>query len=218
MPNRLAHHDEYPVLCIARRGRSYGGVQNAGDDLLWDWLGFELAQGSYRVDGVEQSDFRHREPCVAKCVRQPIGNNLGHPSLLLASERVGRCCGDRPRRYPTPELPFGARSLGCVGGRRNLSGVANRMNCELGMRGVPVPCPRKTWSCGTGRSASARKAARIHGHHGRPSAFARRSRVHRGPPQAVVICIAITAAAFEAAAASLPFGSVGFESAPKVSA
>ena len=40
---------------------------------------------------------------------------------------------------------------------------------------------------------------------------ARRSRVHRGPPEAIVIRIAITAAAFEAIAATLPLGSVAFE-------
>src|SRR5215472_10518148 len=58
----IAHHDECPVLCIARRGRSNGGIQNAGDDLLRDWIGFESAQGSCGVDGVKQSDLGHREP------------------------------------------------------------------------------------------------------------------------------------------------------------
>src|ERR1700751_421385 len=58
----IAHHDERPVLRIARRGRSNGGIQNAGDDLLRDGLGFEPAQGACGVDGVEQSDLRHRKP------------------------------------------------------------------------------------------------------------------------------------------------------------
>jgi len=58
----IAHHNECPVLCIARRRRSNGGIQNAGDDLLRDRVGFESAQGSCGVDGVEQSDLRHREP------------------------------------------------------------------------------------------------------------------------------------------------------------
>src|ERR1700722_9556702 len=58
----IAHHEKGPVLCIARRGRSNGGVQNAGDDLLRDRIGFESTQGSCGVDGVEQCDLRHREP------------------------------------------------------------------------------------------------------------------------------------------------------------
>jgi hypothetical protein len=61
----VAHHDERPVLGIARRGRSNGGVQNAGDDFLRDWIGFQSAQGPCGGDGVEQSDLRHREPHVA---------------------------------------------------------------------------------------------------------------------------------------------------------
>src|SRR6516162_11168025 len=70
----IAYHDECPVLCIARRGRSNGGIQNAGDDFLWDWIGFESAQGSCGVDGVKQSDLRHREP---HSVFERLGMRLG---------------------------------------------------------------------------------------------------------------------------------------------
>ena len=121
-----------------------------------------------------------------------------------------------PQKIPDAKTSFGARSLGCVGGRRNLSGVANRMNCELDAAcpcHVPENLELRYWTVCIGPQGGANSWT-----HGRPSAFARRSRVHPGPPQAVVIRIAITAAAFEAAAASLPFGSVGFESAPRASA
>ncbi len=40
---------------------------------------------------------------------------------------------------------------------------------------------------------------------------ARRGRVHLGPPEAIVIRIAITAEAYEAIGATMPLGSVGYE-------
>ena len=82
----IAHHDERPVLRIARRGRANGGVQNAGDDLLRHRIGFEPAQGSCGVDGVEQSDLGHREPHVANAFGSlsagcNIGNDPGYIDL-----------------------------------------------------------------------------------------------------------------------------------------
>src|SRR5580693_8954735 len=64
----LAHHDERPILGVARRGRANGGVQNAGDDLLRDWIGFEPAQGACGIDSVEQSNLSHREPRATNAV------------------------------------------------------------------------------------------------------------------------------------------------------
>src|SRR5437870_8548169 len=70
----VAHHDERPVLRISGRGRSNGGVQNAGDDILRYWIGLEPAQRPCGVDRVEQCDVSHGEPSRIKSVRDSAGS------------------------------------------------------------------------------------------------------------------------------------------------
>jgi hypothetical protein len=92
---------------LPAEGRSNGGVQNAGDDLLRDWIGFESAQGSCGVDGVEQSDIRHREPHVANAF-----GSLSTSAILATIWGIHHCYSLLQR--VAPSVPLSARKLGCL--------------------------------------------------------------------------------------------------------
>ena len=77
------------------RGSFLHADSHAGDDLLWDGIGFESAQGSRRVDGVKQSYLRHREP---HSVFEAKNFSRGHPIFLVlaAHHDLERIIGQWP--------------------------------------------------------------------------------------------------------------------------
>src|SRR5436190_11667385 len=55
----VTHDDKDPVLSVAARGSPDGGVENACDQFVRNWVRLQPAQCAGGVHGIEEADFRH---------------------------------------------------------------------------------------------------------------------------------------------------------------
>jgi hypothetical protein len=65
----IAYDDEGPILGVAAGGSANRRIEDFGDQRVRHRIRFEAAQGSRRIDRLEEAEFLHRQPTSAQIDR-----------------------------------------------------------------------------------------------------------------------------------------------------